>query len=134
LIDSLRRARVGIGTNILQILIDNIGVRTRVLISQLPNGEPYYIPKFQPKILKFEKIIAIFETGTLRVGIGTNILQNLIDNIGVRTRVLISQLPNGEPYYIPKFQPKILKFEKVIAIFENRNFYGAVKKSINECV
>jgi len=56
----------------------------------------------------------------------------LIDNIGVRTRVLISQLPNGETYYIPKFQPKILKFEKVIAIFENQNFYGAVKKSIDQ--
>jgi len=67
------------------------------------------------------------------IGIGkTTFCKILIENVGVRTRVLIFQLPNGETYYIPKFQPKILKFEKVIAIFENRNFYGAVKKSIDQ--
>ena len=43
------------------------------------------------------------------------------------SRVLIFQLPNGETYYLPKFQLKLLKIKKVRAIFENRNFYGAVK-------
>jgi len=56
----------------------------------------------------------------------------LIEGVGVRTRVLIFQLPNNKTYYIPKFQSKILKMEKVIAIFENRNFYEAVKKSIDQ--
>ena len=66
------------------------------------------------------------------MGIGkTTFCKFLIETVGVRTRVLIFQLPNGETYYIPKFQTKMLKFKKVIAIFENRNFYGAVKKSIN---
>ena len=67
------------------------------------------------------------------IGIGKTTFRNfLIEGVGVRTRVLIFQLPNGETYYIPKFQTKMLIFEKVIAIFENRNFYGAVKKSINQ--
>jgi len=67
------------------------------------------------------------------IGIGKTTFRNfLIEGVGVRTRVLIFQLPNGETYYILKFQPKILKIDKVIAIFENRNFYGAVKKSINQ--
>jgi len=70
------------------------------------------------------------------IGIGkTAFCKFLIENVGVRTRVLIFQLPNGETYYIPKFQSKILKFGKVIATFENRNFYGAGKnQSSNECV
>ena len=70
------------------------------------------------------------------IGTGKKTIYFIVkEGVGVRTRVLIFQLPNGETYYIPKFQPKILKFDKVIAIFENRNFYGAVKnQSINECV
>ena len=107
-------------------------VRRRVLVYQLPTDEPYCIPKFHPKILRIEKVVAIFET--VRVGIRrTKFCKFLIERFWVRARVLVFQLPVEEPHYILKFHPKILEIEKVIAIFEIRYFCGAVKrKSIDQ--